>query len=57
MLKDYLLKGYAVNQRFEKLRGISVQNKVDEFDFRLRKFASNEGIFFDGQVFDAYFCE
>ena len=60
VLKDYLLKGYAVNQRFEKIeRDVNyLKNKVDEFDFQIRtSLPPNEGIFFDGQVFDAYFCE
>ncbi len=58
VLKDYLLKGYAVNQRFEKIeRDVNyLKNKVDEFDFQIRtSLPPNEGIFFDGQVFDAYF--
>lgn len=57
VLKDYLLKGYAVNQRFERIEKdvIYLKNKVDEFDFQIRtNLPPNEGIFFEGQVFDAY---
>lgn len=57
VLKDYLLKGYAVNQRFERIeKDVKyLKNKVDEFDFQIRtSLPPNEGIFFEGQVFDAY---
>ncbi|NEW85585.1 MAG: virulence RhuM family protein, partial [Mariniphaga sp.] len=57
VLKEYLLKGYAANQRFEKIE-MDVQQlkrKVDEFDFQLKtNLPLNEGIFFDGQIFDAH---
>src|SRR5574344_328449 len=37
VLKDYLLKGYAVNQRFERLEHDVhyLKSKVDEIDFQL----------------------
>lgn len=57
VLKDYLLKGYAVNQRFKRIeKDVNyLKNKVDEFDFQIRtSLLPNEGIFFEGQVFDAY---
>lgn len=57
VLKDYLLKGYAVNQRFERIeKDVNfLKSKVDEFDFQIRtNLPPNEGIFFEGQVFDAY---
>jgi hypothetical protein len=54
ILKDYLLRGYILHQRIEK-----IENKIIEHD---RKFemliksdhTPNEGIFYNGQVFDAY---
>lgn len=57
VLRDYLLKGYALNQRVnriedkvealvEKVDGISLQIKSTELP--------TQGLFFDGQVFDAY---
>ena len=54
ILKDYLLKGYAVNQRID-----SIEKKLYEHDktFELLLHTSlppKQGIFFDGQVFDAY---
>lgn len=57
VLKDYLLKGYAMNQRFERIeKDVNyLKNKVDEFDFQIRtSLPPNEGIFFEGQIFDAY---
>jgi hypothetical protein len=57
VLRDYLLKGYVMNQRMdriesnyenlsEEVRQISLQLKTQELP--------NQGIFFDGQIFDAY---
>jgi hypothetical protein len=57
VLRDYLLKGYALNQRMnrienhvehlaEKVNAISLQIQSTEIP--------NQGVFFDGQVFDAY---
>jgi hypothetical protein len=57
VLRDYLLKGYAINHRFERIENDVnyLKAKVDEFDFQIRtSLPPNEGIFFEGQVFDAY---
>ncbi len=57
VLKDYLIRGYAVNRRIDKLAGDiqSLTNKVDEIDFHINaSLPPNEGIFYDGQIFDAY---
>jgi hypothetical protein len=57
VLKDYLLKGYAINQRFEKIEGDVwyLKNKVNEIDFQIKtNLPPNEGIFYDGQIFDAW---
>ena len=57
VLKDYLLKGYAINQRFERIENdvTYLKSKIDEIDFQIHtNLPTNEGIFFDGQVFDAY---
>jgi len=56
-LKDYLLKGYAINNRItrleNKLDGLS--NKVEEMDLQINtKALPTQGVFFDGQIFDAY---
>ena len=57
VLKDYLLKGYAAHQRFEKIENDVnyLKRKVDEFDFKIKtNLPPNEGIFYDGQIFDAH---
>ena len=54
VLKDYLLKGYSINQRIERLeqRVTQTENKIDFFV--RTALPPVEGIFFDGQIFDAY---
>ncbi len=57
IIKDYLLKGYAVNTRMNRLEDNLelLKNKVSEIDFQISsQLIPNQGIFFDGQVFDAY---
>ena len=54
VLKDYIFRGYAVNQRIEQL-----ENKVAEHDKQIAFFVRTslppvQGIFFNGQIFDAY---
>ncbi len=57
VLKDYLLKGYAINNRINR-----IEDKVDGINHRMSEIElqiiSNliptQGVFFDGQVFDAY---
>lgn len=54
VLKDYLLKGYAINQRIEQLER-TVATHGEKIDFFVRtSLPPIEGIFFDGQIFDAY---
>jgi len=54
IIKDYLLRGYAINQRVEKLeyRVTETEKKIDFFV--KTTLPPTEGIFFDGQIFDAY---
>jgi hypothetical protein len=54
VLKKYLLKGYAINQRFERLeyRMAETENKIDFFV--KTALPPHEGIFYDGQIFNAY---
>jgi hypothetical protein len=57
VLKEYLLKGYVVNHRIEKIEKEvdSLNKRVDEFEFQIKtNLPPSEGIFFDGQIFDAY---
>ena len=54
VLKDYLLKGYVVNQRIAALEH-QVSDLKDKVNFFVRtSLPPAEGIFFDGQIFDAY---
>ena len=57
VLKEYLLKGHVINQRFDKIEGDvwHLRNKVEEIDFQIKtNLPPNEGIFYNGQIFDAY---
>lgn len=57
ILKEYLLKGYAVNSRMNLLENKLeiLSNKVSEIDIQISShLIPNQGVFFDGQVFDAY---
>lgn len=57
VLREYLLKGYALNQRMDR-----VENHVDELSKKMDIISlqiesnklPNQGVFFNGQVFDAY---
>ena len=54
VLKDYLLRGYAINHRIERL-----EEKVAEHDKKIDFFVRTslppvEGVFYNGQIFDAY---
>ena len=54
VLKDYLLKGYSINQRFERLEQ-RVSKTEEKIDFFVRtSLPPVEGIFYEGQIFDAY---
>ena len=57
ILKDYLLKGYALNNRMNRIEENldSLAKKVDVIDFQINtSLPPNQGIFFNGQIFDAY---
>jgi hypothetical protein len=61
VLKEYLLRGYSINQRVSRL-----ENRLDNYDRILADHGEKidffvrtslqpiEGIFYDGQIFDAY---
>ena len=54
ILKNYLLKGYAINKRMELLEQ-RVTRTEEKIDFFVRtSLPPAEGIFYDGQIFDAY---
>ena len=61
VLKQYLIKGYIVNQRINELeRTVTKQgNQIEELKSKVDFFVRSslppvEGIFYDGQIFDAY---
>ena len=54
VLKEYLLRGYAINPRIEQLEK-RVANAEEKIDFIVKtSLPPSEGIFFDGQIYDAY---
>lgn len=54
VLKDYLLKGYSVNRRLTELEQ-TVAEHSKKIDFFVRtSLPPVEGIFYNGQIFDAY---
>lgn len=54
ILKEYLLKGYVVNRRLDDLERRTSANE-EKIDFFVRmSLPPIEGIFFEGQIFDAY---
>lgn len=61
VLKQYLLKGYTVNQRMFDIeqkvveQGLEIKELRTKVDFFVRSsLPPIEGIFYDGQIFDAY---
>ncbi len=65
VLKEYMIKGYAVNQRLEQLEKnvgsifLEHDRKLAELSNQIDFFVKTslppiEGVFFDGQIFDAY---
>lgn len=65
VLKEYLLKGYSINQRIDHLES-KIASKLTTHDRQLKELTNKidffvrtslppvEGIFFNGQIFDAY---
>jgi hypothetical protein len=65
IIKDYLLKGYAINQRIERVEkqvekfSAETDKRLTETEKKIDFFVKTslppvEGIFYDGQIFDAY---
>ena len=57
VLKDYLLKGYSLNQRMNSMEDNvhSLIKKVNSIDLQINsQLLPKQGIFFDGQIFDAW---
>lgn len=54
VIKDYLFRGYSLNRRLS-----SIEHRLDEHDKKIDFFVRTslppvEGVFYDGQIFDAY---
>ena len=65
VLKEYLLKGYSVNQRISNMEDrmnskfLEHEQRLNRIDIKIGFFVRTslppiEGIFYDGQIFDAY---
>ncbi len=57
VLRDYLLKGYAMNQRMDRIENNfeNLSKEVKQISLQLKtQELPTQGIFFDGQIFDAY---
>jgi len=57
ILKDYLLKGYTINNRMNRIEDNiqTLSKKVNEIDLQINtQLIPTQGVFFDGQIFDAY---
>ncbi|MCA6440731.1 MAG: virulence RhuM family protein, partial [Chitinophagaceae bacterium] len=57
VLREYLLKGYALNQRVDRIENNyeSLNKEVKQISLQLKtQELPNQGIFFEGQIFDAY---
>lgn len=57
VLRDYLLKGYAINQRVDRIENDvdQIKSKLLEIDFHIStNLPPQEVIFYEGQVFDAH---
>jgi hypothetical protein len=57
VLKDYLLKGFVLNNRMNRMEDdiTILKNQVSQMDLKINShLIPTQGVFFDGQVFDAY---
>ena len=65
ILKDYLLRGYSVNQRLQHMES-RIDRRLSEHDYHIKELSGKvdfflrtslppkEGVLFDGQIFDAH---
>lgn len=65
ILKDYLLRGYSVNQRLQHMES-RIDRRLSEHDYQIKELTGKvdfflrtslpprEGVLFDGQIFDAH---
>lgn len=54
VLKEYLLKGYAIHQRIERIES-KISDHDKQFDMLIKTaLPPQEGIFYEGQIYDAW---
>ena len=56
-MREYLLKGYAFNQRVDRIENNleNLSKEVSKITLQLKTSElPSQGVFFDGQIFDAY---
>lgn len=54
VIKDYLIRGYTLNRRVDKIER-KLEEHDQKFDILVKaNFPRREGIFYDGQIFDAW---
>jgi len=56
-LRDFLLKGYTINNRMNRIEDNAdvLKSRVDEIELQINKNGIPiQGVMFDGQIFDAY---
>ena len=54
IIKEYLLKGYVLNQKIEKIEKKLIEHDR-KFELLIKSdYQPKEGIFYEGQIFDAY---
>jgi len=54
ILKEYLMKGYVVSQRIDRIEKKIIEHD-QKFDLLIKtSLPPHEGVFYDGQIFDAY---
>ena len=57
VLREYLFRGYAFNQRFERIehRLVNMEERQSQFEMEIHtSLPPREGIFVDGQIYDAF---
>ena len=57
ILKEYLLKGYAINNRMNRIEDNvqAISEKVNQIELQINThLIPTQGVFFDGQIFEAY---
>lgn len=57
ILREYLLKGHVINHRLSRVEDEvnQIKGQMHELEFKVQtSLPPNEGIFFDGQIFDAW---